>query len=51
MSGASQSSATYVTCLPACVVVFMPVQSCGFDESFFPFTANCFRGCCPDGVT
>eukprot|EP00752_Nemacystus_decipiens_P007320 g6549.t3 len=24
--------------------------SCGYDESFFPFTANCFRGCCPDGV-
>eukprot|EP00904_Undaria_pinnatifida_P008243 jgi/Undpi1/4549/HiC_scaffold_18.g07903.m1 len=25
--------------------------SCGFDESFFPFTTNCFRGCCPEGVT
>ncbi|CAM9969109.1 unnamed protein product, partial [Ectocarpus fasciculatus] len=25
--------------------------SCGFDDSFFPFTLNCFRGCCPTGVT
>ncbi|CAM9423371.1 unnamed protein product, partial [Hapterophycus canaliculatus] len=25
--------------------------SCGFDESFFPFTANCYRGCCPSGAT
>ncbi|CAB1112599.1 unnamed protein product [Ectocarpus sp. CCAP 1310/34] len=25
--------------------------SCGFDESFFPFTLNCFRGCCPTGNT
>ncbi|CAM9808747.1 unnamed protein product [Ascophyllum nodosum] len=25
--------------------------SCGFDESFFPFTTNCYRGCCPDGLT
>ncbi|CBJ31670.1 conserved unknown protein [Ectocarpus siliculosus] len=25
--------------------------SCGFDESFFPFTLNCYRGCCPTGVT
>ena len=39
-------------CPPAsvrCISVY--VQSCGFDESFFPFTANCFRGCCPEGVT
>lgn len=25
-------------------------QSCGFNESFYPFTALCYRGCCPDGV-
>lgn len=26
-------------------------QSCGFDEVYFPFTTNCYRGCCPDGMT
>ncbi|CAM9290192.1 unnamed protein product, partial [Ascophyllum nodosum] len=25
--------------------------SCGFDESYFPLTVNCYRGCCPDGMT
>eukprot|EP00752_Nemacystus_decipiens_P003694 g3404.t1 len=24
--------------------------SCGFDESFFPFVTNCYRGCCPPGM-
>ncbi|CAM9272910.1 unnamed protein product, partial [Ectocarpus fasciculatus] len=26
-------------------------NTCGFDEAFFPFTTNCYRGCCPTGVT
>ncbi|CAM9216453.1 unnamed protein product, partial [Sphacelaria rigidula] len=25
--------------------------SCGFDEAYFPFTTNCYRGCCPDGMS
>ncbi|CAM9687361.1 unnamed protein product [Ectocarpus fasciculatus] len=25
--------------------------ACGFDESFFPVTLNCYRGCCPSGMT
>ncbi|CAN0037142.1 unnamed protein product [Ascophyllum nodosum] len=24
--------------------------TCGYDESFFPMTIDCFRGCCPDGI-
>lgn len=25
-------------------------QTCGFDEAYFPFTINCFRGCCDDSI-
>ncbi|CAM9921460.1 unnamed protein product, partial [Hapterophycus canaliculatus] len=59
MCGADGADATH--CLDACsgyeavidedTFTYRYYTSCGFDESFFPFTANCFRGCCPSGVT
>ncbi|CAM9995156.1 unnamed protein product [Ectocarpus sp. 12 AP-2014] len=59
MCGADGADAT--VCLDLCsgyeatvdedTFTYRYYTSCGFDESFFPFTLNCYRGCCPTGVT
>ncbi|CAM9684281.1 unnamed protein product [Scytosiphon promiscuus] len=59
MCGEDGADATH--CLDACsgyealidedTFTYRYYTSCGFDESFFPFTANCYRGCCPTGLT
>ncbi|CAM9268309.1 unnamed protein product [Ectocarpus sp. 12 AP-2014] len=59
LCGSDEAQDTY--CLDSCggyegepsdvAFHFLFVQTCGFDEAFFPFTTNCYRGCCPTGET